>query len=165
MPTVEAAPPQVSNTHEGSTTLLLIALFKLAKGLALILVGFGALKLLHQDVGDTINHWVSVFRVDPDNRFIHGLLTRLLQVSPKQLKAVSLGTFFYAGLLLTEGTGLLLRKHWAEYFTIITTGVFIPLELYEIARHVSVSKILVLIVNVAIVVYLVIRVRRRPRAA
>ena len=85
-------------------TLLLIALFKLAKGILLVLVGIGALKLLHKDVAQTVLHWVDVLRVDPDNRFIHGVLSRAFSISPKQLKATSIGTFIYAGLLLTEGT-------------------------------------------------------------
>jgi len=55
--------------------------------------------------------------------------------------------------------GLLLRKIWADYFIIITTAGLIPLELYEIARHFIAVKVLVLVVNVAIVVYLVVRVR------
>src|SRR5665213_331669 len=103
-------------------TLLAIALFKLFKGALLVGVGVGALRLLHKDVAQTALHWVDVLRVDPDNRFIHGVLTRAFSISPKQLKATSIGTFIYAGLLLTEGTGLLLRKRWAEYFTIITTA-------------------------------------------
>jgi hypothetical protein len=41
----------------------------------------------------------------------------------------------YAGLLLTEGLGLLLRKRWAEYLTIITTAGLIPIELYEMSRR------------------------------
>jgi uncharacterized membrane protein (DUF2068 family) len=145
--------------HEGTTTLLMIALFKLLKGLLLVSVGIGAVKLLHRDVADTVMHWINVLRVDPDNRLIHSLLTKVLWVSPNQLKALSAGTFIYAGLLLTEGTGLLLRKRWAEYFTIITTAGLIPLELYELARHFTAVKVLVLAVNVAIVVYLVVRVR------
>jgi uncharacterized membrane protein (DUF2068 family) len=143
-----------------ATTLLLIALFKLFKGILLVVVGIGALKLLHRDVAETVSRWVNVLRVDPDNRFIHRLLSHLFAVSPKQLKEASVGTFIYAGLLLTEGTGLLLRKRWAEYFTIISTAGLIPLEVYEISRHVSAVKILVLLINVAIVVYLVARIRR-----
>jgi uncharacterized membrane protein (DUF2068 family) len=146
---------------------VLIALFKLIKGLLLVAAGIGAVKLLHRDVADTVMHWINVLRVDPDNRLIHGLLTKILWVNPNQLKALSAGTFIYAGLLLTEGTGLLLRKTWAEYFTIITTAGLIPLELYEIAKHFTAVKIIVLAVNVAIVVYLVARVRHsrnRPNA-
>ena len=141
-------------------TLLAIALFKLIKGILLIAVGIGAFKLLHKDVAQTVLHWVDVLRVDPDNRFIHGLLTRAFSISPKQLKVTSIGTFVYAGLLLTEGTGLLLHKRWAEYFTIITTGGLVPLELYELREHITAAKMGVLIVNVAIVVYLVARVQR-----
>src|ERR1700674_2365890 len=140
--------------------LLAIAVFKLVKGVLLVAVGIGALKLLHKDVAQTVLHWVDVLRVDPDNRYIHGVLSRPFSISPKQLKAASVGTFIYAGLLLTEGTGLLLRKRWAEYFTIITTGGLVPLELYELSRHITAAKIGVLIVNVAIVAYLVARVRK-----
>ena len=71
-------------------------------------MGIGALKLLHKDVAETVANWVDILRVDPDNRFIHGLLIRALRISPKQLVATSVGTFVYVGLLLTEGTGLLL---------------------------------------------------------
>jgi uncharacterized membrane protein (DUF2068 family) len=152
--------PTATKARERTTTLLLIALFKLLKGAALIAVGIGAIKLLHRDVAETITDWINFLRVDPDNRLIHGLLIRVLRVSPNQLKALSVGTFVYAGLLLTEGMGLLLRKRWAEYFTIITTAGLIPLELYEMSRHLTGGKIIVLIVNVAIVLYLVVRVRR-----
>ena len=142
-----------------STTLLFIALFKLTKGILLLIVGIGALKLLHRDVADTVAHWVDVLRVDPDNRYIHRLLTRALSVTPAQLKAASAGTFIYSGLLLTEGIGLLLRKRWAEYFTIITTAGLIPLEIYELVHHLTAAKIVILAVNVAIVGYLIARVR------
>lgn len=153
--------PRAKSVHEDTTTLLLIALFKLLKGLLLVAVAIGAVKLLHRDIADTVMHWIDVLRVDPDNRLIHGLLTKVLWVSPNQLKALSAGTFIYASLLLTEGTGLLLRQKWAEYFTIITTAGLIPLELYEIARHFTIVKVLVLAVNVAVVLYLVARVRQR----
>ena len=146
--------------QKSPTTLLLIALFKLVKGLLLLAVGVGAVKLLHRDVAETLSNWVDFLRVDPDNRFIHGILTRVTNLTPGQLKAASVGTFIYAGLLLTEGIGLLLRKRWAEYFTIITTAGLIPLELYELAKHITAAKIAILIINIAIVVYLVVRVRR-----
>jgi uncharacterized membrane protein (DUF2068 family) len=147
--------------RQSAATLILIAVFKLLKGILLIAVGIGALKLLHHDVAETVSRWVDILRVDPDNRFIHRLLSRVISVSPKQLAAASVGTFVYAALLLTEGTGLLLRKRWAEYFTTITTAGLIPLEVYEITRHVTAAKIGVLAVNAAIVVYLAMRLRRK----
>jgi len=139
--------------------LLLIGIFKLIKGAALIAVGIGAFKLLHRDVETTVTHWIELLRVDPENHFIHKILTKIFAISPKQLKQLSIGTFFYAGLLLTEGVGLLMRRHWAEYFTVITTAVFIPLELYELAHRLTFTRVGVLALNIAIVWYLVRRIR------
>jgi uncharacterized membrane protein (DUF2068 family) len=138
-------------------TLLLIAIFKLFKGLLLTVTGIGLLSLLHKDVSAVVLEWVRILSVDPDNRIIHKLLTKLVGLDDRQLEAVSAGSFFYAALLLTEGIGLLMRQRWAEYFTIITTATLIPLEVYELVRHVTLIRILILIVNVLIVVYLVRR--------
>jgi hypothetical protein len=63
--------------------------------------------------------------------------------------------------------GLWLRRRWAEYLTVIVTGSFIPLEIYEIVEHFTVLRVVVLAVNVAIVIYLVLDLRRerhQPRA-
>ena len=152
-----------SSKEPFSFVLFLIGVFKLFKALLLIVAGIGAIRLLHKDLASTAMHWVQVLRVDPDNRYIHGVLVRIFRVTPKQLRELSVGTFIYAGLFLTEGFGLLLRKHWAEYFTIITTGLFIPLEIYELARHFTVTKLVVTVINVLIVWYLVVRVRSRSK--
>jgi uncharacterized membrane protein (DUF2068 family) len=147
-----------------SRGLMLIAAFKLLKGFALIAVGIGALHLLHRDVAAIADRWINAFRVDAHNRFIHWLLAKLLLLDDKKLKELSVGTFIYAAVFLTEGTGLALQKRWAEYFTIITTGSFLPLEVYEIIHHVTVAKGVALIINIAVVVYLVIELRRYPKA-
>lgn len=149
-----------ANKNENPTTLLLIALFKLFKGVLLLCVAIGALRLLHKDVAEVVMRWVYVLHFDPDNRFIHSVIERSFGVEPKHLKELSAGTFFYSALLLTEGTGLLLRKRWAEYFTVISTAVFIPLEIYEIFHRLSWMKVGVLAINVAIVWYLVRRIRQ-----
>ena len=133
------------------------------KGILLVAVGVGALKLLHRDVAAVVAHWVDILRVDPDNRFFHRLVEKAFSVNPRQLKELSVGTFFYASLLLTEGVGLLLRKHWAEYFTVITTTALIPLEVYELMRRFTATRVGVLVLNVAIVWYLVRRLRGGSR--
>jgi len=147
--------------NKGDVWLLLIGLFKLVKGISLLILGFGLLRLLHRDVAGVLEHWIEVLRVDPDNRFVHRALLRVFNVTPKQLKELSAGTFLYAAIFLTEATGLLARKHWAEYMTLISTGLFIPLEVYEMWRHFTTVKLGVTIVNVAIVWYLAMRVRKR----
>jgi len=146
--------------RSGPRALWVIGGFKLAKGLMLVAVGVGALHLIHKDVAEVVAGWFAQVHVDPDNRYADRVLTRLLSVDDRKLKAISLGTFCYAALLLTEGIGLLLRQRWAEYFTVIVTGSFIPLELYELSRHVTLTRLIVIAVNLAIVAYLIVLLRR-----
>ena len=150
----------MSHDNTGDRWIFLIAVFKLIKALLLITTGIGALKLLHKDVSQVVQNAIDVLRVDPDNRFIHSFLVRLLAVNDRTLKEIGAGTFAYAAIFLTEGTGLLLRKRWAQYFTIIVTTSFLPLEVYELARRISAAKVAVILVNIAIVVYLIVTVRR-----
>lgn len=143
--------------------LLVIAAFKLLKALALIAVGVGALRLLHKDVAAIAEHWINMFQVDPHNHFIDLLLAKLANVDDRRLKELSIGTFIYAGIFLVEGAGLALQKRWAEYFTIVTTASLLPIEIYELARRVNVGRGLALLINLAVVAYLIFELRRFPK--
>ena len=86
-------------------------------------------------------------------------LGRVSNLSPEQIKKLGLGSFIYAGLFLTEGVGLWLLKRWAQWLTVIITSSLVPIEIYEIHRHPTSVKWGVLALNLAIVVYLIYRIR------
>jgi uncharacterized membrane protein (DUF2068 family) len=150
----------MSSTRSGSKGVLYIAIYKVLEGLLLLAAAFGVLKLLHHDLAAIVYHWVNVVRIDPGNHFIHLLLSRLANVDDQRLKELSVGTFIYAAIALIEGVGLAFRKRWAEYFTVLITVSFIPLEIWEIYRHTTPLKILLLILNVIVVAYLIAELRR-----
>ena len=137
----------------------LIAFFRLFKGVLLLGSAIGLLKLLDKDVADLLMKWINVLHIDPDNRYIQQLLVKASILNEQQLKELSMGSFLYAGLFLTEGSALLLRKRWAKYFAVIVTSSFVPLEVWELVRQFSLTKIVVMAVNVAIVWYLVVRIK------
>lgn len=143
--------------------LQVIAAFKLLKALALIAVGVGAVRLLHKDLAAMAEHWINMFQVDPHNHFINLLLAKLSILDDRRLKELSIGTFIYAAIFLVEGAGLALQKRWAEYFTIITTSSLLPIELYELVRRVSLGRCLALVINLAVVAYLIFELRRFPK--
>ncbi len=143
--------------------LRLIAAFKLLKGLALLALGIGALKLVHKDVEAIVVHWINVFQVDPHSHYLQLLLAKLSILDDRRLKELSVGTFIYSGLFLTEGIGLALGRRWAEYLTIVSTASLLPLEVYELAKHASFGKGLALLINLAVVVYLILELRRFPK--
>ena len=139
--------------------IFLIAVFKVVKGSLLVIAAIGALDLLHKDVADVVQHWIDLLRVDPDNHYVQRILAHVVGLSDRTLKEISVGTLTYAGVFFTEGIGLLLGKRWAKYFTSIVTASFIPLEIYELFRHPSLAKAMLIGLNVAIVVYLMLRIR------
>jgi uncharacterized membrane protein (DUF2068 family) len=134
-------------------------LFKWFHGLFFLLVGVGFLKLLHHDIESTFQALADQLRVDPDNRYLGALLTKLSFLNQNNIKVLSGLTFAYSALFLVEGTGLFFEKRWAEYLTIVATISLIPVEIYELLKGPSPVKCVVLAINVAIAVFLIIKVR------
>lgn len=137
----------------------LIALFKLLKAVLLIAVGLGVLHLLHTDVASVLAHWVKMLGLDPGDRYVERLLQKAVALTPSTIRGLGVGSFIYAGLFLTEGIGLWLLKLWAEWLTVIATSSLVPVEIFEIHRHPTVLKVLVLIVNIAVAGFLLYRIR------
>ncbi len=150
----------MSQRAHGSRGLLVIAAFKLLKGFALLALGIGALHLIDKDLYVEVERWVNFFRLDENNHYIHEALARFTNLDARRLRQFSIGTFFYAAMLLTEGVGLALRQRWAEYFTIIATSSFIPVEIYEILRRVTGMKVILLLINIGVVAYLANELKR-----
>ena len=105
-------------------------------------------------------------RVDPEHAFFARLGDRLQAITPRSVQFVASGTFLYAVLLLVESAGLLRRAFWAAWLAIGETAFFIPIELFELLRGFSKTMLAILVLNVAMVWYL-LRNRRRlfPHAA
>lgn len=72
---------------------------------------------------------------------------------------IAVAGMLYAALEATEGVGLAMRRRWAEYLTVIATGILIPYEAYEVVRHPTFFKVGALLLNLAVVGYLVYRKR------
>ena len=138
-----------------------IAVFKFFKAALLIAVGIGLLRMLHRDIGEVLEHWFEGLRLDPGSHYLNRALAKAANVDPAQMKKLGLASFLYAGLFLAEGTGLWMRKRWGEWLTVIITSSLVPFEIYEIAKHVSWAKVAALVLNVAIVVYLIWHMRKK----
>jgi uncharacterized membrane protein (DUF2068 family) len=147
-------------TQKQSRGLLIIAAFKILKGSGLMAVGFGALHFMHRDLAAAIAHWMDLLRIDPHSHYVHWILGKLTNVDEEKLRELSVGTFFYSALFWCEGIGLTLRKQWAEYLTIISTGSLMPIEILEIYKGPSTARLVLLLVNLGVVAYLVRELRR-----
>ena len=131
---------------------------KLLKGLALLAVAFGAHSLLSRDLAHGFRHWID--ELQPSSDYMRHVIARIASLDPHTLEMVEVATFIYAVLFLTEGIGLFFKKLWAEYMTTVITISFIPVEMYELGEHPSLTKAAVIVVNIAIVGYLLWRLHR-----
>ncbi|HEY9242979.1 MAG TPA: DUF2127 domain-containing protein [Streptosporangiaceae bacterium] len=98
----------------------------------------------------------------PVNNSQHGIvhdLQRLFALSSRNLYLIAAGAAAYAALEGSEAIGLWLGRRWAEYLTFIATAVFVPYEIYELTKSITWLKVLTLIINLAIVIYLLLAKR------
>jgi uncharacterized membrane protein (DUF2068 family) len=149
--------------HKKHGGLMAIAALKFVNGIGLLALGLGALHFLHGDLPKEFAHWMELLRADPHNRYLIWLVEKLSNVDEHRLRQLSVGTFFYSALFLCEGTGLAMAKRWAEYLTIVTTASLMPLEIYEIYLRITWPRVAVLAVNIVVVAYLVVELRRTRR--
>ena len=163
-PSTDAAGGSVRHEEHTDKWLVLIGVLKILKGFGLVLLGVGALRLLHRDLVAFLNHWiVAVLRFDPESHAVNFILTKAALIHPRELKMLSIAIFVYASLELIEGTGLALEKVWAEYVTLVFTAAFLPWEFYELFRHFSLLRVGVLTINLLIVLYLLWLVQEQAR--
>lgn len=149
---------KVPKTKKG-LGLRLIGILKLFSATLLLTLAFGIFHMLDKELGSVLEHYVRRLHLDTDHKWITQLLAKASGVSARQLIQAGTVTLIYSMLYAIEGIGLLMMKQWAEYLTVIVTGLLIPLEIYEVIRKPSSPRIIVLIVNVVIVVYLIYRLR------
>jgi len=147
-----------------SRWLVVIGALKLLKALLFILAGLGALRLLHKDLVDILTRFIVALHFDTDSHLVNLILEKVALINPHRLREISIFIFCYAAMDIIEGTGLVLEKPWAEYLTLIVTACFLPWEIFEIIHHVTWLKIVILLLNILVVIYLVFHVQSRMRA-
>ncbi len=140
--------------------LRLIAIWKLLHAVFFTAVGFGLIRLRGHNVVEFLTtHVVIPYHLDPEGRWVDWMLDKAGMLTSHRLLLLGWAAFFYAALFAAEGVGLYLRKHWAEYLVVIVTGSLLPLELYELFVKLAWWKFGVVMGNLAIVTYLIHRLR------
>lgn len=145
--------------------LRLIAAERIIRGVLLLGAGVYLLFHVNSDFGRVAERVLRAVDLDPRRPLFHRLIAYLHHLHASEVRIAALFALGYGGLELVEGTGLWLDQLWAEYLTVIATSLLIPLELYELVRHPTALKAGGLVVNLAIVAYLVRLLRRRRRGS
>jgi uncharacterized membrane protein (DUF2068 family) len=147
-------------THANQRALRIIAVYKFVKCVGLILLACVLFGFLHTPFLEEVAQWIEHLPIQNGRGVLQHWMNELIGMSPKNFIVGGVLASMYATLFLVEGFGLWASKRWAEYLTTIATASLIPFEIYELVRHATLAKTIVLIANVAIVIYLIYLLKR-----
>jgi uncharacterized membrane protein (DUF2068 family) len=145
--------------------LLLIATYKGALATLFVLLGVGALRLLHKDLGDILDNFREALHFSPESRLVNFVMDKASLVDDPMLRRIGFFAFSYAALSMAEGIGLYLEKAWGEYLTLLITASFLPWEVFEVVRHVTWVRVVLLVVNLLVFFYLLKVVAERRKGS
>ncbi len=119
-----------------------------------LIISFSFYKLINNNVEEAITRLAINYNFDIDNRIASSMIKQVGMLGNGAIVSITFIALFLGVLNLIEAGGLYLKRSWAEWLTVIATGVLIPFELYKVAVSASFFKVVILVVNSAIVYYL-----------
>lgn len=144
-----------------------VAVFEAAKGLLVLLAGFGLLRLLHHDVQAEAERLIAHAHLNPASRYPRIFLDVARELTDTHLVLIACGAALYALIRFVEAWGLWGERRWAEWFAALSGAIYLPIEIVELARHASWQGAATFTLNLVVVLFMlhtVYRTRRAPVA-
>jgi uncharacterized membrane protein (DUF2068 family) len=144
--------------------LRIVSVFEAMKGILVLLAGCGLLTFIHKDLHLAAVQLVKVIHLNPAKHYPGIFIDAANRVTDLQLWMLALSALLYSVVRLVEAYGLWMQQQWAEWFGLLSGGMYIPMEVLEVSRQLTWPRITVLLVNIGVVAYLadVLAKSRRP---
>lgn len=154
---VQPKPAATESEHGANLQVLrAVSTIELTKGLIVLLSACSVLFLVHrEDPWDIADGLLRLLHISPDHHFAQVFLDWADSLTEAKLWAVASVALAYSILRFAEAYGLWYARAWAEWIALISGALYLPFEIYKIIHHVSVFHVSVLVVNLAVVLYMV----------
>lgn len=149
-----------STKLSSASGLRVVALFEGAKGALVLVAGCGLLSFIHKDLHEAAVRLVEQVHLNPARHYPRIFIDLTENVTDSQLWAMAAAALMYSIIRFMEAAGLWLERKWAEWFGVLTGGLYIPLELFEVTRGLTWPKVTLLVVNIGVVLYLLFELNR-----
>jgi uncharacterized membrane protein (DUF2068 family) len=143
--------------------LKIIALFEAFKGLLVLLTGLAAFSLMHQDIQVLAEQLVTHLHLNPAKNIPKIFIEAAGNLTDGRLRSLALLALLYAAMRFVEGFGLWFAKRWSEWFALLSGGVYLPIEIYELAKGFTWLKICLASINLTVVLYMAFMLKRCAR--
>jgi uncharacterized membrane protein (DUF2068 family) len=131
-----------------------IALFEAAKGVLALAAACGLLSLRHTDLHAVTDAFLLQHGIDPERHYMRLFIESVARATHHHEGQIAALSFAYALIRLAEGYGLWQGKHWAEWFAVISAGLYLPWEFIHFARHPRPFAAGIILFNLALIFYL-----------
>ncbi len=143
--------------------LRVVAVFEFAKGALVLIAGLGLLAFVHRDVRDVADELLEHLHLDPASRVPHIFVALAERAASMDLWLLAIGAMVYAAVRIAEGYGLWFDREWAEWLGAASALIYLPFEIYALAKGVTPLKLATLGVNLLVVAVLSDALWRRRR--
>jgi uncharacterized membrane protein (DUF2068 family) len=142
-----------------------VAVFEAAKGLLVLMVGFGLFSLMHQNSQQLAQQLIAHFNLNPAHRYSQIFIELAGQLNDGRLWMLAGFALLYTVVRFIEAFGLWHARPWAEWFAALSGAIYIPFELHELWHRPSWLTAATLLVNVAIVSFMIYGLRHAEQIA
>ena len=157
------------NANASKAVLKSLAVFEGMKGAIVLLAGFGVLSLVHHNVRLVATALVGRLHVNPASGFARSFIEASDKMTDPSLWLMVAIGLLYACLRFFEAYGLWFGRAWAEWLAVVSCGIFLPFEIYELVNRITLVHVSAVIVNLLVIYALTVillkkRGRRSPNA-
>jgi len=151
---LEIQNPTSHAPHKPPMGLRGVAIYEFVKGLLFLAIALGALSLVHKDVLNTAEKILRFFHLDPAWHYSKLFIEASSKFTDTRLRLFALVAGIFAIIRIVDAYGLWHERPWAEWFAVISAGVYVPVEINHLYRQPSPAILVILMLNIAIIVYL-----------
>ncbi len=134
--------------------LRLVALFEASKGILVLVTACAAFELIHSNVEAVAEELVRHFHLNPASQYPRIFLDAVSHLDDTRLIMYGVGALAYSSARLAEAYGLWHGKRWAWILGMASAGTYVPVEIFELARHITWGGMTVFLINCLILALL-----------
>jgi uncharacterized membrane protein (DUF2068 family) len=142
--------------------LKVVAVLEALKGLIALFVALSIHELAGKNIQKMLESLLGYFHLSPTSNLPAIILHNASFINNSNLTLITIAVIVYTIIRLVEAYGLWNELVWTEWFALISGGIYLPFEIYEVIVHTGVLSILVLSINIAVVWYMYSLLRGKP---
>ena len=131
-----------------------VATIEFTKGMIVVLAGLGLFSVRHKNIWGVAESFLEFFHANPYRHYVGVFIDLVSRVSDVRLWKIAVVASVYVILRFVEAYGLWYALPWAEWLAIASGTIYIPFEFADLLRRPTPFRVLIIVVNLIIVLYM-----------